>query len=254
MVLLLSVELLVFSSFVSIPLATPTAKNIERCLQNLEFEIFTLLPEQVKTRLEERVSIVSSKQEVRISSYVPLLPVAAALGYTLGFPLSLIASSLFLLLGFAGPQQHLYLFASGGGISYWQEPGFGYLLGLVSAAWFASILSPEEERKSWRQLGSAFGAVILCHLVGLLYLFGTSIAVLLFEGEQAYLNFQPYLPEQIRNLSWYTLPYDLIFASALIALSFPFRWLFGILTSPDIAHRHRPKVEAQLEVLQESTV
>ena len=255
---LLSLELLFFASFISLSVPVPTARNMEAYYRNtarsILLQIGTLKP-VIKETIEAKFPLVSeTAKEVRTSTYVPLLPLAVALGYVLGSPLAVIVSSLYLILGLQGPQEGLYLFASGGGINYTKEVGFGYLVGIICGAWFSAWISPDDERKSWRQLLAAVGGVSIVHLIGLACVFGSSIAVLLFEGEQAYLHFQPWLSEQIRNLSWYTLPYDLLFATMLIALLFPLRSLFSMLTRPDIAHKGKPTVEAQLEVLQESTV
>lgn len=253
-VTLLSCELLFFSSFVSLKLPTPTFRNLQKFAHNSQIQLVNQLPPLWEKRVLQNFPVLNeAKQEVRYSSYVPLLPLAVALAYVLGFPLSVFACLLYLCLGVLGVHQHIYLFASGGGFSYWREPGCGYLAGIVAGAWLSSWISADEERRSWKQLLSGGGGVIAAHALGLAYVFGSSIAVLLFEGENAYLQFQPWLSEQIRNLSWYTLPYDLLFATILIALAFPLRWLFAILTSPDISHKHRPPAETQLEVLQETT-
>ncbi|MBX9687775.1 MAG: biotin transporter BioY [Candidatus Obscuribacterales bacterium] len=254
-VTLLSLEILFFASFCSISLPVPTHKNLERYLLRCEIQMASYLPPLWKDRAEKQFPVLAQAQpEVRFSSYVPILPASLAVAYVLGMPLSVIACSIHFILGSLGSAQSLYLFAGGGGTNYWREPGFGYLVGIICSAWFAAAITPDEERKSWRQLLAASGGVLICHLLGLSWVFGSSISVLLFEGETAYLQFQPWLAEQIRNLSWYTLPYDLLLATILIALSFPLRWLFTILTSPDIANKHRPSVETQLETLQESSI
>jgi hypothetical protein len=89
--------------------------------------------------------------------------------------------------------------------------------------------------------------LLILHLFGLIYLVGSSLGVLLFEGEAAYLTWQPWLAESIRNYSWYALPYDALFGLALIGIGFPFRWLTSVLTAPDIAMKSRPKWDGKLE-------
>lgn len=254
-VTLLSCELLFFSSFISLSLPTPTSRNLERFFHNTAVDLINQTPPAWQERIHEKLPATQERAaDVRYSSYVPLLPASMAVAYILGLPLAVIASLIYFALGMLGPGSGIYLFASGGGSSYAQEPGFGYLLGIMAGVWFASWLTSDEERKSWRQVLAATGGITITHLCGLAYFFGSSIMVLLFEGETAYLHYQPWLSEQIRNLSWYTIPYDLLFATILIALTFPIRWLFGVLMSPDIANKNRPTVEAQLEVLQESSV
>ncbi len=256
---LLSLELLFFASFISVPLPTPTSRNIQLYVQNTAKELFTVSLSQkpeLKQKVEEQIPFFKEPPSgsVRFGTYVPLLPIAVALGYIIGSPLILIVTGLYLMLGLLGNNNGLFLFASGGGTSYINEPGFGYLLGIMGGAWFAGFICPDEERKSWRQILASVVGVLIVHAIGLSIVFGSSIGVLLFEGEQAYLSFQPWLSEQLRNLSWYTLPYDLLFATMLIALVFPLRLLFTMLMSPDISSRHRPRVDTQLEVLQESGV
>lgn len=251
-VTLLSVELLFFASFISLDLPTATRHNLERYFHKLSLTGLSYVPEPWRARAQQQFPVLTEQaQDVRFSSYVPLLPVAVTLAYTLGLPLALFAPAIYLILGFLGPRLGLFPFASGGGFQYWTEPGFPYLLGIVCGSWFSAWITPDE-RKSWRQLLASFGSISIIHLIGLSVVFGSSIAVLLFEGESSYLRYQPWLSEQIRNLSWYSMPYDLLFATMLIALSFPVRWLFSTLTAPDIANRHRPSVEAQLEVLTET--
>lgn len=228
-------------------------RNLERFAHRLEIDFVAQLPPVWRERILERFEVLSEPaQEVRFSRYMPVLPVAITLAYVQGLPLALISCSAFLLMGFLGPNQGLYLFAGGPGGSYWREPGFGYLLGIMAGAWFSAWISQGEERKSWRQLLSALGGIGIIHIAGLATMVAISFCVLLFEGESAFLQFRPWLGEQIRNLSWYALPYDALFATILVGLSFPLRWLFSALTSPDIAHKHRPSVGAQLDELQET--
>lgn len=251
-VTLLSCELLFFASFISLDLPTPTQHNLERYIHQVSVKLVSDIPEPWKARFEQNFPVLKEKtQQVRFSSYVPLLPIAITVAYALGLPLALFATVIYLVLGLIGPRLGLFPFAAGGGFEYFQEPGFPYLVGIIFGSAFAAWMTPDE-RKSWRQLVASFGGISITHLIGLTIVFGTSIAVLLFEGEASYLHYQPFLSEQIRNLSWYCLPYDLLFATMLIALSFPVRWLFATLTAPDIANRHRPSVEAQLEVLTET--
>ena len=259
MITLLSLELLFFASFISVQLPTPTSRNIQLYVQNTAKELFTVSLSQkpeLKQKVEEQIPFFKEPAtgSVRFGTYVPLLPIAVTLGYILGSPLILIVTGIYLLLGLVGNNNGLFLFAAGGGTSYINEPGFGYLLGIIGGAWFAGFICPDEERKSWRQIVASIVGVLIVHAIGLSIVFGSSIGVLLFEGEQAYLSFQPWLSEQLRNLSWYTLPYDLLFATMLIALVFPLRLLFTMLMSPDISSRHRPRVDTQLEVLQENGV
>lgn len=245
---------MLFGSFISLPLPTATGQNLQNFGQSATAAFVNSLPSNWQYQLRQKLPAVTDlqPQQVRYSSYVPIIPLAVLTGYVLAMPLAPAATICWLLLGFIGPITGTYLFASGGGIDYWREPGFGYLLGLIAAAWFAGRIVPSE-RKSWRQLVASFGGVLLTHAFGLIWLLGSSIAILLTEGDSVYYKWQPFLGEQIRNLSWYQLPYDLLFAVLLVALAFPLRWLTNILTAPDIASRQRARqpIENQLELLSE---
>ena len=251
-VTLLSCEILFFASFISIPLPTPTQHNLERFFHKVSVDCVNQLPPLWHERAQAALpALRQATKEVRYSSYIPLLPLSVTLAYALGLPLALFAPIIYLLIGLLGPRLGLFPFAAGGGFQYFSEPGFPYLLGIVFGSCFSAWISPDE-RKSWRQLLSANGGIAIIHAIGLSIVFASSIAVLLFDGEATFLRYQPYLSEQIRNLSWYTMPYDFLFATMLIALSFPVRWLFATLTAPDIANRSRPRVETQLEVLHDT--
>lgn len=253
---LLSLELLLFGSFLSLPLPTATGHNLQNFTHATTIKFVDTLPSNWQAQLYSKLPVLSAPvQPVRYSSYVPIVPLAVLAGYVLGMPLAPVAAICWLAFGLVGPLAGTFLFASGGGVDYWREPGFGYLVGLVGASWFAGRMVPEE-RKSWRQLVAGVGGVLVTHLVGLGWLMGGSIAVLLTEGDSVYYKWQPFLGEQIRNLTWYQLPYDLLFAVLLIALAFPLRWLTGILTAPDIASRQRARqpLENQLELLSETAV
>lgn len=260
MIVLLGLELLLFGSFVSIPLPTATSRNLQAFSHEATAGYIKGLPaqwqEQVRNKLPTLAATVDAPaQPVRYTGYIPIIPLAVLTGYVLSIPLAPAATVCWVILGLAGPPLGLFLFASGGGPDYWKEPGFGYLVGMIAAAWFAGRIVPLE-RKSWRQITAAVGGVLLTHAMGLCWLLGSSIIILLMEGDATYYKWQPYLGEQIRNLSWYQLPYDLFFSLLLISLAFPLRWLTAILTAPDIAskNRNRPKqpLENQLELISQS--
>lgn len=240
-IVLLGIELLFFGSFISVPLPTATSRNIENYMQVATADFVSQLPSHWRAQLTSRFpDLTQPTKAVRYSSYVPIVPLAVLTGYVLGVPLAPAAAICWVTLGLTGPGLGLFLFASGGGPDYWREPGFGYLLGMIIAAWFAGRIVPDE-RKSWRQLVGSTGGVLVAHIFGLCWLLGGSILIMLTEGDAVYYKYQPFLGEQIRNLSWYQLPYDFVLSFLLVALAFPLRWLTAILTAPDIANRNRNK-------------
>jgi biotin transport system substrate-specific component len=78
----------------------------------------------------------------------------------------LVAQLAYLILGLLG----LQIFRSGGGLGYWQQPTFGYLLGFVPGAWLCGSLafkkSPNLERIAW----SGLWGLLTIHCVGIVYL------------------------------------------------------------------------------------
>lgn len=88
----------------------------------------------------------------------------------------------YLALGLSGFQ----VFSQGGGLNYWQEPTFGYLIGFIPGAWLCGWLavpkSPEDKnalkpcpRLEWLLL-SCLAGLLAIHSCGLLYLGGLAIA------------------------------------------------------------------------------
>ncbi|MDG2991554.1 biotin transporter BioY [Candidatus Synechococcus calcipolaris G9] len=88
----------------------------------------------------------------------------------------------YLVLGLSGFQ----VFSQGGGLGYWQEPTFGYLIGFIPGAWICGWLAvpkpPEDKnaprpspRLEWLVL-SCLAGLLAIHLCGLLYLAGLGIA------------------------------------------------------------------------------
>lgn len=77
----------------------------------------------------------------------------------------------YLILGLSGFQ----IFAHGGGLGYFQEPSFGYLLGFVPGAWICGYLAFRTPLKL-ESLGlSCLAGLAAIHLVGLSYLGGISL-------------------------------------------------------------------------------
>lgn len=242
--LILGVELLLFASFTCLQLPVPTQRNLERFATTSTQRAIECFPARWQDEISHRApSLMAPVAAVRYNGYVPIVPVAIFIGYTLGVPLGISATAAFLLLGIIGPVLGVLPLASGGGLEYWRQPTFGYLLGIIGASWFAGRITTTTNN-SLRQVAAVAGGLIITHAVGLLYLFGASLGLLLFQGDGAYLKWQPWLFESVRNLSWYTLPYDGLFSIGLIGIGFPFRWLVATLTAPDIAMRPKQKWES----------
>jgi hypothetical protein len=235
--MLLGLQVFFFTSFVAINLPTGTGHNLLNAAHFETQQLVGMLPVKYQERVQEKFPrIFEPVGKIRYDLYSPQAPVAIFLGYVLGYPMATVASALFLLLGVIGPLFGFYLFASGGGLGYYAQPGFGYLLGMVAATWVVGLLT-RNARSSLSQIGGLAAGLLTLHLVGLAYLLGSSLIFGLADGMLPRPDWLPWVFEQARNLSWYPLPYDAIFGLLLIGASFPLRYLVGVLTAPDIALR-----------------
>lgn len=240
-----------FASFTCFDLPTATRVNLGRFVNISAQHIMVNLPQRWQDEVLAQFPVLNLRMpDVRYSPYVPLAPAAVFLGYVLGVPLGFASACGFLVLALIGPYIGVLPVAAGGGLEYYRQATFGYLLGMALAAWVAGRVTMNEVTSA-RQLAAVAGGLLLLHLCGLTYLVGSSLGILLFEGEAAYMHWQPWLAESIRNYSWYSLPYDVLFGVAAIGIGFPFRWLTGVLTAPDIAMRGRAKWDENLVAVEE---
>ncbi len=77
-----------------------------------------------------------------------------------------LAQIAYLVLGLMG----FGVFAQGGGLSYWQQPTFGYLLGFVPGAWVCGWLAFRVPPRIELLSLSCFGGLAVIHSFGLVYL------------------------------------------------------------------------------------
>jgi biotin transporter BioY len=237
-VVLLGVQLLFFSSFLAFQIPTATSKNLARFTNNTAAKAAALLPVKYQNMVLDEFPVLRDRPaDVRTSLYVPNAPVAIFVGYILGSFLGPLAAFLYLILGLVGPWFGVHPFAEGGGLEYYKHAGFGYLLGMVFAAWAVGAIT-SKKRTTFSQLLGILAGTAAVHVIGIAFLLGSALFAGLVEGVNAP-HWQQWLFEEIRNLSWYALPYDLLVALVLIALGFPFRWLVEILTAPDVVAKQR---------------
>ena len=244
-VTLIGAQLLFVSTFICLPVPIAAGNNLSDYLHNEAISVVAHLPAVIRVQLLDRYAdLAQPERDVRFSLYVPQCPAAVFAGYILGCQLGLIASSLYLILGLAGSWAGLYLFAAGGGPGYYAQSGFGYLVGMVVASWVVGRLTAGP-RTSLRQALAILGGVASVHALGLTYLILAYAAQRMLEMAKPQPDWYAWIFEQARNLSWYALPYDLLFSTLLVALGFPFRWLVNTLVAPDIAPKAKtpPRLE-----------
>ncbi|MGF1601097.1 MAG: biotin transporter BioY [Thermosynechococcaceae cyanobacterium] len=117
----------------------------------------------------------------------------------------------YLALGLSGVQ----VFAQGGGLGYWQEPTFGYLLGFLPAAWLCGYVAFRQRRRfDAIVLGCLMGLLVI-HVLGLIYLSGLSVFGLLPESWWS----------TIQQYSIAPLPGQLLIICAVTLISFLLRCL-----------------------------
>lgn len=247
-VVLVGVQIMFFGSFVSLNLPTATQRNLMAYLHNEQMEAYCMLPYKWREKLAERFGYLEgTAKDVRESLYVPLIPLAIFLGYVLGASLGTVAVALYLVLGLFAPATGIYPLACGGGLDYYNQPGFGYLLGAIAAAWCAGRATAKR-RTSFRQSLAVLSGLLSAHLAGLTYLFGACLISLVSDGAHHFPQWRPWVFEQARNLTWYSLPYDVLFSFLLIGLGFPCRWLVKTLTAPDIAKSKQAEALSSFEL------
>ena len=237
--LLLVTQLLFFSGFLSFNLPTATNQNLRNyCLRTAQSAVRAVpAPYQAKV-LERLPGLKQAVGSVRFTAYTPQVPAAIFAGYILGWPLGAAAGVLMLVVGVVGPLIGVYAFAEGGGITYYTQPTFGYLIGLCLAAGLSGLVT-KEKRSSLAQLLAVVSGLGAVHVSGLVYMLGSLLVLYFVAGPGSYPEWQPWVFEQARNGTWYQLPYDLLFSLGCIGIGFPFRWLVKTLTAPDIGYASR---------------
>lgn len=228
-----SFVLLFCVAFAVLRLPIATIANLSNFMQAVAVEFVARLPGEWQAWIAQYLpSMLDKPLPYELSNYTILGPVVIVLGYVLGPLLVLLSCSLFLLLGIIGPVFHIYPFADGGGTAYYLEPGCGYLVGLLVAGWVCGRITMNR-RTSLSQATGVIVGLLALHLTGAIYLFGAYLFFYLVEGSKSYLEWQPWIFQYVRNLTWYSLPYDVIFAFLLVGVSFPLRWLVKTLTIPN---------------------
>lgn len=229
---LLGVLLLFLASFCAFDVPVASQRNVTAFLDNQVRFVAEAVPSQYQSKIDTYAPwLRTPHRDIRKTSYCPLVAAAIFVGYVLGPVLGPLVCLGYVLVGTVGPWLGIFPFASGGGAGYFQEPGFGYLLALIPAAFVAAIIT--RERNSVTQVLAIIAGLIVVHLSGIFYLLGSCLVSYLLDGNRASLAWQPWVFQLARNMTWYPLPYDFLAALFLVGAGFPFRWLSRVLIGPE---------------------
>lgn len=156
-------------------------------------------------------SDATSYEQLSKLQYTFQIPLALFIGALLGPFMGTASVLLFLVVGLA-----VYpVFANGGGWQYVFQPGFGYLLGTLCMAYLLGKTFHKAFQKhgnvsrSLKIFTSAFTAVLLVHVIGVVYLLGLAIG-----GQLAWAE----LPGWILRLSVETAPYDMLATAVFLCM------------------------------------
>ncbi len=247
--ILVGVQLIFFSAFACFDVPTATGRNLVRFGRNQSSNLFVELPYQWQKKIKQSCPYVPfplPHEQVRYSSYCAIGPAVIFVSYVMGPALGAVSVLFYLIIGLIGPLLHLFPFSAGGGLDYHLQPSFGYLIGSLLAALACGRITRGRRTSLSQLLGMGAGLLTL-HLTGAAYLFGTYLYFYMTEGSKTYLEWQPWIFGYLRNLTWYSLPYDCIFSFLLVGCAFPFRWLASHLMAPDLGPPPEVKYRQRLE-------
>ncbi|MEI7474259.1 MAG: biotin transporter BioY [bacterium] len=150
----------------------------------------------------------------KLHSYIPQIPVILFLGALLGPRVGLISILSYLVCGLLG----FPIFASGGGITYYSQQGFGYILGYFLGVFIVGNLLTKEIT-SLKIIRAAIIGSLAIHLTGIIY-----ISVLMtLQHYSLYTIFG-----WISSLSGSQLPFDIIVSIVAISLARPLRAILWV--------------------------
>jgi biotin transport system substrate-specific component len=136
--------------------------------------------------------------------YIPQIPIVLMIAAILGPRLGILSVILYIAAGLAG----FPVFAGGGGINYYMQHGFGYILGFIPGIYTTgNILS--YKIKPFTTLRASIVGVTAVHLIGIIYL----TIVLFIKHESIFTVFG-----WIWQLSGMQFFYDVIFAMLAILI------------------------------------
>ncbi|MEI8389474.1 MAG: biotin transporter BioY [bacterium] len=136
--------------------------------------------------------------------YIPQIPIVLMIAAIMGPRLGMLSVILYILAGLVG----FPIFAGGGGINYYMQHGFGYILGFIPGVYtVGNILSGK--LKSFTTIRASIVGVTAVHFIGVIYL----TIVLFIKHESIFTVFG-----WIWQLSGMQFFYDVIFSVLAIIM------------------------------------
>ena len=132
-------------------------------------------------------------------------------GCLAGRDAAIVAQLAYLILGLTS----MSVFAQGGGLEYWREPSFGYILGFVPGAGLCGWLAFKRVRSLENLAIRAFCGLIVIHIVGIIYL----VVISLFNG----LSSIKALPDLLLHYSFLSLPGQFVIVCITALVSYLLR-------------------------------
>ncbi|MEA5535043.1 biotin transporter BioY [Crocosphaera sp. XPORK-15E] len=108
------------------------------------------------------------------------------------------------------------VFAQGGGLDYWQQPSFGYILGFMPGAWLCGLMAFQTRTKLESLAISGLSGLLVIHLCGLIYLLGLSFLSPVTVPHSS-------LFEMIINYSVHPIPGQFVIVCAMAIIAFILR-------------------------------
>jgi len=137
-------------------------------------------------------------------SYIPQIPVLIMIASILGPRLGLLSVLIYIAVGLQGTP----VFAAGGGLNYYMQYGFGYIIGFIPGVLVTgNILAGKQE--AFSRFRAALAGMIVVHITGILYL----VTVLFIKRESVFSVFG-----WVWQSSGIQFFYDLIFAMIAVVL------------------------------------
>ena len=167
-------------------------------------KIFSIPQEAFANPTEFFSKIHSIDKITKTVYYIPQIPIIIMIAAILGPRLGLLSVLVYIIVGLTG----FPVFASGGGLNYYTQLGFGYILGFIPGMYTTgNILSGK--LKPFTTFRASIIGVIAIHIVGIIYL--TTILFIKHESIFAIFGW-------IWQLSGMQFFYDIIFAMLAILI------------------------------------